>query len=101
MYHYATSENDPFRGDYRSALSPYSIDVSAPINNPGPADISRQIYDASGDTTTAFPLWVANPRLKANEYPSHIVLLHYIFQVARRLGHPITKWDTKAFTATG
>ena len=101
MYHYATSNNYPFGGNYKTTLAPYLIGVVSPTNALGPADVTQQIYAASGDALTAFLLWMATPGMNVNVDLGRIVLLHSVYQLASHMGRPATKWESKAFAATG
>ena len=101
MSHYAAAKNYPFDRDYRSALSFYLTYVDDPTNTPGSANVFQYIYATSSDASTSFLLWMETPGLTTDEDPVQIVLLHSISQLSIRLGFPITKWYTKAFSATG
>ena len=81
-------KNYPFDGDYRADLFYYLIDVDAPTNTPGPANVYQQIYAVTGDVTTAFLLWLSTPGMMANEDPGQIVLLQSISQLASWMGRP-------------
>ena len=69
MPHFSAANNDPFDSNYKADLAPYLIDVAAPRNAPGLANSDRQIYTASGDTLTAFLLWLATPWLNPDKDP--------------------------------
>ena len=56
---YAAADNDPFGGNHKATLVTYLIDAAAPTNAPGLANITLQIYTASGDAPNAFLLWLA------------------------------------------
>ena len=101
MSHFDASENDPFNGDYKEILAAYLIDVAAPKNALGPADVARQIYAASGVALTALLFWLTTPGLNPDEDPGRIVLLHSISQLSIRMGRPAKKWDSKEFPPTG
>ena len=91
MSNFAAAKNDLFGGNYAAALASYMIDMAAPINAPVPADVSSQIYSASGDAQTTFLLWILTPRYASDMDSGCIVLLHSVFQFAIRLGRPKTK----------
>ena len=78
MSHFAAADNDPFYGKYKADLAPYLIDVVAPTNALAPAGVNQQIYAASGNSQTAFLLWLTNHGLNTDKESSRIVLLHSI-----------------------